>query len=327
MARQNEQLLEDIPRRERPGVVSAIRTWFKRHAQVLIYSLGQLWRAPFSMLMTAAVIGIALALPTGLHVLLKNAQQLSGGWDGAARLSLFLQTETTDEQALQLKNRIQKMPEVSEVDYISREMALDEFKRKSGFGEALTALKENPLPAVLIVTPQLQHSDAGQVEQLANRLRALDQVELAQLDQEWIKRLYAIMDIVGRGVLVLGAMLAVAVLLVVGNTIRLAIQNRRDEIVVVKLIGGTDGFIRRPFLYTGFWYGLFGGLLALALVYLALWSVSSPVERLAGMYQSSLTLQKMDLETITILLLTSIGLGLGGSWLAVGRHLRAIEPR
>ena len=328
MTRQNnEQLLQDIPRRERPGIGSAIRTWFKRHLQVLIYSLGQLWRSPFSMFMTAAVIGIALALPTGLHVLLKNAQHLSGGWDGAARLSLFLKTDTTDEQARQLKNRIQKMSEVSEVDYISREMALDEFKRKSGFGDALTALNENPLPAVLIITPHLQHSDASQVEQLANRLRAFKQVELAQLDQEWIKRLYAIMDIVGRGVLVLGAMLALAVLLVVGNTIRLAIQNRRDEIVVIKLIGGTDAFIRRPFLYTGFWYGLFGGLLAIVLVYLALWAVSNPVERLAGMYQSSLTLQKMDSETITILLLTSIGLGLGGSWLAVGRHLRAIEPR
>ena len=328
MTRQNnEQLLQDIPRRERPGIGSAIRTWFKRHLQVLIYSLGQLWRSPFSMFMTAAVIGIALALPTGLHVLLKNAQHLSGGWDGAARLSLFLKTDTTDEQARQLKNRIQKMSEVSEVDYISREMALDEFKRKSGFGDALTALNENPLPAVLIITPHLQHSDASQVEQLANRLRTFKQVELAQLDQEWIKRLYAIMDIVGRGVLVLGAMLALAVLLVVGNTIRLAIQNRRDEIVVIKLIGGTDAFIRRPFLYTGFWYGLFGGLLAIVLVYLALWAVSNPVERLAGMYQSSLTLQKMDSETITILLLTSIGLGLGGSWLAVGRHLRAIEPR
>ena len=327
MARQNEQLLKDAPRRERPGMLSATRAYFTRHLQVLLYSLGQLWRSPFSMMMTAAVIGIALALPTGLHVLLQNAQNISGGWDGAARLSLFLHTTTTDEQARQLKNRIQQMPEVSEVDYISREMALDEFKQKSGFGEALTALNENPLPAVLIVTPQLQHSDASQVEQLAKRLREDKYVELAQLDQEWIKRLYAIMDIVGRGVLVLGAMLALAVLLVVGNTIRLAIQNRRDEIVIIKLIGGTDAFIRRPFLYTGFWYGLFGGLLAMALVYVALWAVESPVERLAGMYQSTLTLQKLDPETITILLLTSIGLGLGGSWLAVGRHLRAIEPR
>jgi len=326
MAKHN-QLLEDIPQRERPGAGSAIKTYFMRHAQVLIYSLGQLWRTPFSMLMTAAVIGIALALPTGMHVLLKNAQHISGGWDGAAKLSLFLKTSTTDEQARNLLNKLQAMPEIAEVDYISREKALAEFKRKSGFGDALTALNENPLPAVLVVTPHLQHNDAEKVENLGNRLRSYKQVELVQLDRQWVKRLYAIMDIVGRGVLVLGAMLAIAVLLVVGNTIRLAIQNRRDEIVIIKLIGGTDAFIRRPFLYTGFWYGFFGGILALVLVYLALLAISSPVETLAGMYQSALTLQKLDSGTITILLLMSVTLGLGGSWIAVGRHLREIEPR
>lgn len=327
MAKKHDQLLEDIPLRERPGLSSAVKTYFMRHAQVLIYSLGQLWRAPFSLIMTAAVIGIALALPTGLHVLLKNAQHISGGWDGAAKVSLFLKTTTTDEQARKLRNQIQKLPEIAEVDYISRNQALAEFKRKSGFGEALTALKENPLPAVLIVTPHLQHSDADKVESLSHRLRTYKHVELAQLDRQWVKRLYAIMDIVGRGVVVLGAMLAIAVLLVVGNTIRLAIQNRRDEIVIIKLIGGTDAFIRRPFLYTGFWYGFIGGIMALILVYLAVWSVSSPVEKLAGMYQSELTLQKLDFGTITILLFLSITLGLGGSWIAVGRHLREIEPR
>ena len=322
-----DNILHETVQRDKPGLATSIKTYFLRHAQVFFYSLGQLWRTPFSMLMTAAVIGIALALPTGLHILLKNAQLLSGSWDGAAKLSLFLKPGVSDEQAKQLLNRTRKLPEVAEVDYISQDQALAEFKRQSGFGDALAALEDNPLPAVLVITPKLQNSDANAVQALADRLKQDKAVEFTQLDRQWVQRLYAIMDIIGRGVVILGAALALAVLLVVGNTIRLAIQNRREEIVVVKLIGGTDAFIRRPFLYTGFWYGLFGGVIALCLVYLALWIINGPVENLAGMYASTFSLHKLDAGTIFTLLLMSILLGLGGSWLAVGRHLREIEPR
>jgi len=327
MSRQESHILHETVQRERPGLGSGIKTYFLRHAQVFFYSLGQLWRTPFAMLMTAAVIGIALALPTGLHVLLKNAQALSGGWDGVAKLSVFLKTSVSDDQAKQLRNHIRQLPQVAEVDYISRAQALAEFKRQSGFGDALAALDDNPLPAVLVITPKLQHTDAASIQALADRLKQDKAVEFTQLDRQWLQRLYGIMDIVGRGVIILGAALALAVLLVVGNTIRLAIQNRREEIVVVKLIGGTDAFIRRPFLYTGFWYGLFGGIIALVLVELALWLINGPVENLAGLYASGFALHKLDAGTITTLLTLSILLGLGGSWLAVGRHLREIEPR
>jgi cell division transport system permease protein len=323
----SEHILHETVQRDKPGLTTAIKTYFLRHAQVLLYSLGQLWRTPFAMLMTAAVIGIALALPTGLHVLLKNAQIISGGWDGVAKLSLFLKTSVSDAQARHLRNRIRQLPQVADVDYISRNQALAEFKRQSGFGDALTALDDNPLPAVLVITPNLQHNSVKAIQALADHLKRDKAVEFTQLDRQWLQRLYGIMAIVGRGVIILGAALALAVLLVVGNTIRLAIQNRRQEIVVVKLIGGTDAFIRRPFLYTGFWYGLFGGIIALILVELALWVINGPVENLAGLYASSFSLHKLDAGTITTLLLLSILLGLGGSWLAVGRHLREIEPR
>jgi len=213
------------------------------------------------------------------------------------------------------------------VDVISREQALAEFKRQSGFGDALTALDDNPLPAVVVVTPKLEHADANTIQALADSLKQDKAVEFTQLDRQWLQRLYGIMDIVGRGVVILGAALALAVILVVGNTIRLAIQNRRQEIVVVKLIGGTDAFIRRPFLYTGFWYGLFGGIIALILVEVALWLIDGPVADLAGLYASSFSLHKLDAVTITTLLIFSILLGLVGSWVAVGRHLREIEPR
>ena len=297
-----------------------------RHLQVFFYSIGQLSRHPFSLFMTAAVIGIALALPTSLHVLLKNAQQLSGGWDGAAQISVFLKKDISEQQAKALAKHLRKKTEIAQVNYISRDQALAEFKTKSGFGDALKALKTNPLPSVLIIHPALEYNQPEKTEALLKLIRTDTRVELAQLDMQWVKRLYAIMDIVSRGVFVLAILLALAVLLVVGNTIRLAIQNRKEEIVVMKLIGGTDAFIRRPFLYTGFWYGFLGAILAFLMVSIVLLMLSGPVEKLTSLYQNSFELSYLDFHTNLILLGTGITLGLIGSWLAVGRHLREIEP-
>ena len=304
----------------------SLRTYLLRHVQVFFYSLGVLSRSPFATLMTAAVIGIALALPSGLHVVLKNAQQLSGGWDGAAQISLFLKRSVSEAEAERLAQQIQKLPQVYEVSYISRRQALEEFQRLSGFGDALQALQDNPLPSVLVIRPAANASSPESTETLLQTLGNYPPVELAQLDMQWVKRLYVIMELVRRGVVVLAILLAIAVLLVVGNTIRLAIQNRREEIVVMKLIGGTDAFIRRPFLYTGFWYGVFGGMIAWLLVSFSLSILSGPVERLAGLYQSQFQLSGLDVVSTSLLLAISILLGLAGSWLAVGRHLRDIEP-
>ena len=312
----------------RPSIVTLCRSYFIRHIQVFFYSLGQLSRAPVSTLMTCMVIGIALALPAGLHTLLKNAQQLSGDWESTAQISVFLKKKITEKQALNLKNDIQQWPNIISVHYISREQALKEFQALSGFGDALKALNSNPLPSVLIVKPNLSSSKSENVtQQLLNKLRSLRQTDKALLDMQWIRRLYAIMDIVERGVLILGLLLALAVLLVVGNTIRLAIQNRRKEIVVMKLIGGTDAFIRRPFLYTGFWYGLFGGIIAWLLVSFTMLSISSPIEKLTTLYQNQFSLHHMSFFTTVMLFALSIFLGLVGSWFAVGRHLRDIEPQ
>lgn len=312
----------------RPGLITLLRSYFIRHIQVFFYSLGQLSRAPISTLMTCMVIGIALALPSGLYTLLKNAQQLSGNWESTAQVSVFLKKKVRAEQALKLKKDIQRWPNVVSVHYISREQALKEFQALSGFGDALKALESNPLPSVLIVKPKLSSSKNEQTtQQLLNKLRNLKQTDKAQLDMKWVRRLYAIMNIVERGVLMLGLLLALAVLLVVGNTIRLAIQNRRKEIVVMKLIGGTDAFIRRPFLYTGFWYGLFGGIISWLLVSFTMLSISNPIEKLTTLYQNQFELNHMSLLTTLTLLMLSIFLGLVGSWFAVGRHLRDIEPQ
>jgi len=311
----------------RPNIVTLLQSYFIRHIQVFFYSLGQLSRTPVSTLMTCLVIGIALALPTGLHTLLKNAQQLSGGWESTAQISVFLKKNISASQAKNLKQDIQRWPDVLSVHYISREQALKEFQDLSGFGNALKALNSNPLPSVLIIKPKLSKTNEQATQKLLNKLTNLRQTDKAQLDMQWVRRLYAIMNIVERGVLILGLLLALAVLLVVGNTIRLAIQNRRKEIVVMKLIGGTDAFIRRPFLYTGFWYGLFGGIIAWLLVSFTLLSISRPIEKLTTLYQNQFELNNMSFLTTLALLGLSILLGLFGSWFAVGRHLREIEPQ
>lgn len=311
----------------RPGFITLCRSYFIRHIQVFFYSLGQLSRTPISSLMTCMVIGIAMALPTGLYSLLKNAQQLSGGWESTAQISVFLKNNITSAQAKKLKSDIKQWPDVISVHYISREQALKEFQELSGFGNALTALNSNPLPSVLIVKPKLSKTSERATQRLLKKLVNLRQTDKAQLDMQWVRRLYAIMNIVERGVLILGALLGLAVLLVVGNTIRLAIQNRRKEIVVMKLIGGTDAFIRRPFLYTGFWYGFFGGIIAWLLVSFTLLSLSTPIEKLTTLYQNQFELSSMSFLTTLILLCLSILLGLAGSWFAVGRHLRDIEPQ
>lgn len=290
-------------------------------------SLGRLYRNLASSLMTTAVVAIALALPSGLLVLLDNLQRLGTGWDGGTSISLFAKETVSETQADRLANELTGWPGISEVQVIHRDKALSEFRELSGFGEALEALEDNPLPNVLVVKPApMAESPEQGIETLFADLKRLPEVELAQLDLQWVQRFDALMDIGRRGILVVGALLALAVLLIVGNTIRLDIQNRRDEIEVSKLIGGTDAFIRRPFLYIGLWYGLLGALLAWMLVGLGLRLLDDPARRLAGLYDSGFLLSGLSGLGVALLLSAGIALGLAGSWLAVGRHLRDIEP-
>jgi cell division transport system permease protein len=318
--RQSARVREQPPRRLSPHV------YLQRHAQVALDSLGRLYRNPLPSIMTAAVIGIALALPSGLYLLLDNLHRMSGSWDGQASISVFLKGNVPAQQAEGLATRIRQWPEVAALRLITPEQALEEFTAASGFADALETLDENPLPAVLIVAPRGEYTAPEPAAQLQKKLRNLPEVDLAQLDLEWVQRLAAMIDIARRGILVTGTLLALAVLLVIGNTIRLEIQNRRAEIVVTKLIGATNAFVRRPFLYSGLWYGLLGALLAWLLVVTGFWLLADPVARLAGLYHSDFALRTLPLLSLGLLLASGILLGLLGSWLAVGRHLTAIEP-
>lgn len=312
------------PRRRAPR--SALNIYLSHHLWVAISSLGHLCRSPFSTLLTSSVIAIALALPAGMYVVLKNIQQLGAGWDEPSQITLFLQQRVGEQQALAFSAKLKKWDNISSTQYISASQALDEFRQMSGFADVIDSLRDNPLPAVILVRPKKHLATIEQVETLLERLRKLKPVELAQLDMEWLQRLQALIELGKRGIWILASLLGLAILLIVGNTIRLTIFNRRQEIIVSKLIGATNRFIRRPFLYTGFWYGLFGSVLAWILVGGSLGLLRGPVYRLSGLYDSQFAISGLDLSITLGLLGIGIGLGLLGAWLAVGRHLQAIEP-
>ncbi len=303
-----------------------MKTYLLAHAQAFFESAGRLARAPLASLMTIGVIGITLALPAGLFVLIDNLERVSRGWEGAGQISLFLRRDAAGKPAERLADRIRRLPAVARVDYISPEAALAEFRRSSGFGAALDALERNPLPPVLVVHPRIDTS-AEQLAALARELGQYSEVELAQLDLEWVRRLHAMLALAERAVWALAALLAAGVLLTIGNTIRLAVLHRKDEIEVIKLVGGTDAFIRRPFLYAGAQQGLAGAALAWALVSGAVLLVAAPVGELAGLYGSDFRVRGLDAAGGGLLLAVGTALGWLGSRAAVGRHLRAIEPK
>jgi cell division transport system permease protein len=305
---------------------SPIKAWLTHHLRTLIASLGFLWRNAVSSLMTMAVIAIALALPAGLYAMLDNLSRASVGWDDSAQISLFLKDSVTEKQALELVDKLSRHKDIDQVRFIHKDQALAEFQHTSGFNAAIESLGSNPLPHVITIKPIVNTKQAGNVGRLLEELGQRKEVELAQLDLQWVKRLFALLEIAHRGIWLVAGLLGLAVLLVVGNTIRLDIQNRRAEIEVTKLIGGTNAFIRRPFLYTGFWYGLCGGLLAWGLTALAVGIMASSVAHLATLYDSGFQLSGLGLDDGLSLVGGSCLLGLCGSWIAVGRHLHEIEP-
>lgn len=303
-----------------------LSNYFRLHRQEISNSLYELLKSPIGSLMTMLVLGIALALPSGLHLLLKNGQQVSESWDNATQISLFLVENITDDAAQNYANELTKMPEVSHVELITPTQALNDFKNFSGFGDALEHLDKNPLPPMVIVTPSNAHAAPENAAMLADKLRDSYLVDIAQLDVEWVRKLYALLEIAERSVSALSMLLGLAVILIVGNTIRLAIQNHREEIEIIKLVGATDAFIRRPFLYSGFWYGVGGALIAWLLVTSALFWMDEPIRQLSSMYGSQFELVGLSLEETGRLLAFGALLGLFGSWLSVAKHLKDIQP-
>ena len=300
--------------------------WFLLHVRTCVGALGRLVRQPLASLMTVLVIAVTLALPASLHLVIKNAQSISNNWENALDFSVYMKGNVALNDATRLASLIERRADVAHVTLISAQEALEEFKLASGFGSALDHLKTNPLPHTLVVRPSSANTEQSMVL-LHEELRNLPESDLVQIDTDWVQRFHAILDILRRAIAIGAGLLGVAIVVIIGNTIRLDIQNRREEIEVTKLIGASNAFVRRPFLYSGLWYGLGGGLLALALVGYGLYALEQPVRRLAGLYNSAFTVLDLDLFESLIIIGIGVLLGLSGSWLAAARHMRRIEPR
>jgi cell division transport system permease protein len=304
-----------------------LHAYLLRHAQTLVGSLGRLARQPFASLLTAAVIGIALALPLCLELILQNAGAATSAWNDAFEISVYLDKAVSGERAQAIQKELEARGDVAAVRLVTPAQALEEFRVNSGFGSALDALTDNPLPTTLLVTPSLAASTSEGTTALKTAIGAIAGVAAVQLDSDWVQRLVAILELLRRIVILTAGLLAIGVLLIIGNTIRLDIANRRAEIEVMKLVGATDRFARRPFLWTGFWYGLSGGLIANGLVAAVEFAIGGPTARLAALYGSSFQLSGLAWQTAGGAVLGAAALGWLGASVTASQHIREIHPR
>ncbi len=309
----------------RTGVGDRFSSWTNHHREMWRESWARFFASPMSSGMTALVIAIALALPAALQLGLTNFQKAVAGWDGQPQISVFLHKRARENAVQSFADDLRGDPLVAGVTYISPEQALAEFQQSSGLGDALLGMDSNPLPAVLLVRPR--GSDTASLETLATRLRDSAMTDSVVLDMAWVQRLAQLTELGQRMSMGLALLLALGVLLVVVNSIRLHIESRRDEILVVKLVGATDAFVRRPFLYTGLVYGLVGGLIAWLLVSGGVWLLAGPISGLANLYGSGFRLDGPGFTYLIGLAGGAALLGLTGAWLAVARHISAIQPR
>lgn len=307
--------------------MSVVSSWFSRHAQAGIAALGRLLRRPLGTLLATTVIAIALALPAGLWVLTTNLRALTGDVTQTLEVSVYLKPGVSIERAESLAADARRRPEVATVAVISAEQGLAQFKDHSGFGAALEALETNPLPHVLTIRPRVAATAPNSMNALRSHLAAWPEADTVQLDTEWVQRLDSILDFLQAAFATLAIALGAGVVAVIGNSVRLEIDSRRAEIEVTKLVGGSNAFVRRPFLYEGFFYGLIGGLLALAYGSAVLAALQEPLAQVSALYGGRLGIEGLSVEEAGLLLGAGSLLGLLGAWIGAARHLARIEPR
>ena len=315
-------------RKSRPYRSNPLRAWLSHHLACARDSLRRLLHSPLSSIMGWLVIGIALALPVGLLLVLDDARDLVDRLDDPVQLSLFLEMQLPPAEVRELLQTLAQRPDVAATRLVTPRQALQEFEQMLGLGDLLDHLDANPLPNLILVSPAASPADRAAAD-LQSALGALPGVERVVLDMAWVQRLNSILRLGERLVMVIGGLLGLGVLLVVGNSIRLIIESRRDEILIIKLVGGSDAYVRRPCLYTGLGYGLGGALTAWLIVAAAGWLIAEPLQALALAYQVEFAAPGLhgDWRTGLPLLLVGSALGLAGSWLALARHLAGIQPR
>lgn len=304
----------------KPVRQSRMAMWWRQHAWCLRDSLRQLVRRPLGTVMTIAVMGLALALPLAFYLLLLNVQHLAAAVGDSQAVSAFLKTDVAAGTADKLAANLRTRADVSAVTVRTPRQGLAEMSAMQGFGDAINALPDNPLPFVLLIEPRAG-ADRAQVESMVHVVRALPEVDVVQDNGQWRARLDALVALGRRVALLLAALLGAAAVLVIGNTVRLDIRSRADEIAVQQLIGANASFVRRPYLYEGVWYGLAAGVVAVLLV-LALEAVlAGPVRDLVASYAGRLHFGGVAWGTLAETPAIAVALGWLGAWIASSRHL------
>jgi cell division transport system permease protein len=319
--------LSGSPRITKVSFGGRVVALFQQNFQQFFSSFADLWKTPFSTIMTILVLGVALSLPSVFHVLYKNTERVSSQWNKASEISLFLKKDISDQRIQVLINKLGLYKEIETVTHITSHQALQEFKEMSGFSKALSYLDENPLPDVLVVVPAPQAMNLAASKLLVAKLKREADVDLVRVDIDWIEKLHTILSVVIDIVIAIGVLLLLSVLLVVSNTIRLNILNQRSEIEVLKLVGATNSFIQRPYLYAGVWYGILGGVIAWLLTFVLVQWLHSGVVSLMGLYQVKFDISIMNLEEIAILMASASFLGFLASYISVKQYLVKIEPK
>ena len=299
---------------------SGFGIWVDQHLYSFVFSLGRVVRKPWATLLTIGVMAVAFVLPLGLWLALSNIEHFAGNVSDSREIDVFLKPQVEEARANALAVELRGRTDVAGVDVRTPAQGLEEFRQRSGLGESLDVLEGNPLPTLLRVTPRDDET------QLVAALSHLPEADLVQHDAVWRDRLRGWIAFGVRLVWVLGALFGLGALLVVGNTVRLDIQSRREEIGVLQLLGASDGFIRRPFIYLGAWYGLAAGALAIGLLAAAAAALTPPLSQLAQSYGSHFALAGLDpLRAIAVLLGATI-IGWVGAWLVTGHFLRQTRP-
>ncbi|HVT32694.1 MAG TPA: permease-like cell division protein FtsX [Rhodanobacteraceae bacterium] len=314
------------PRRAPTPVRARLGAWRDHHFYGFFSSLGRLAARPWATALTVLMLGFALALPLLFYIAFDNARALSGGLREAREVTVFLKRAVESAAADAFAAELRKRADVAGVSIKTPQQGLAEFRQLSGFGEALDILKDNPLPTVLIVTPRTPGLQEERDPSIVGELGADARVDLVQYDATWRRRLSDILALAERAVVVLAALLALATLLVIGNTIRADVQSRADEIAVMQLIGAGSGFVRRPFLYAGLWYGLLGGAIAVVVAIGAETAMAGPLDRLLASYDHTLALRGLDAASAVIVVLAGALLGWIGAFVATARHMAAGHP-
>jgi cell division transport system permease protein len=310
------------------AVRNRTRAWARRHSYSFFSSLGALFQHRIGTLMTVLVLSIAILLPLGLYVMLSNFDRLELNQDQWGAITVFIEPDASEEAIRALAEETREQAGVAGVEAVSPEQGMAEFRESSGFGAAIELLEENPLPWVLLVNPAVL-GEAGalleaRIGALMQWLQAHPLVDSVQYDHKWLQRLSRLLELGRAAVTVLSLLFGLAVIVVVANTIRLDVAARAEEIEILALVGAGNSFIRQPFLYSGLWYGLLGGLLALGLLQLCLFYLAGPLGRLLDAYGQEISLRGFDAPQLVLLLLGSGLLGLLGAWISVQRYLRML---